>query len=185
MDRRGGRRDCGGRAPPARAALPSLVEVEVTHSTTTDPARPQYVHPLDDRSATRRAGGGERGGAAPGVAAGLRLVGVARASGRARTVPSASAAAGRGAAAGARRRRGRRRAAPSTASPPAAGRARWDDAAPGHGRLVARVDATRDEAARQAAIDAGGAARDLDRANDFCDAVPAPKTPHTLRVGGR
>ena len=40
----------------ARALLlPSLVEVEVTHSTTTDPARPQYVHPLDDRSATRRA----------------------------------------------------------------------------------------------------------------------------------
>jgi endonuclease/exonuclease/phosphatase family metal-dependent hydrolase len=48
--------------------------------------------------------------------------------------------------------------------------------------LVARVDATRDEAARQAAIDAGGAARDAYRANDFCDAVPAPKTPHTLRV---
>ena len=40
----------------ARALLlPSLVEVEVTHSRTTDPARPQYVHPLDDRSATRRA----------------------------------------------------------------------------------------------------------------------------------
>ena len=48
--------------------------------------------------------------------------------------------------------------------------------------LVARVDATRDEAARQAAIDAGGAARDAYRANDFCDAVPATKTPHTLRV---
>ena len=168
----------------ARALLlPSLVEVEVTRSheathgrrpkrrdRSTAPAR------RPERDAAR--GRGERSGAAPGALAGLRPS--PSASGaqeprarRRRRRPRSRGRRARRRGRGARRRRRPRHRRRSD---------RWDDARRAMDVLVARVDTTRDEAARQAAIDAGGAARDA-RANDFCDAVPAAKTACRSRVG--
>ena len=164
----------------ARALLlPSLVEVEVTHSTTTDPARPQYVHPLDDRSATRRA--------VEASTAALRRE-LSRAYGQAQKRVRARKNRAAPPPPPAEEPRPARAVAAAAARGAVDGLAAGGEVVDGTTRrramdvLVARVDATRDEAARQAAIDAGGAARQAYRANDFCDAVPAPKTPHTLRV---
>ena len=140
------------------------------------PGAPAYVHP-PTTGARRARGGSERGGAAPALA-GLRPS-PKRVRARAAT-RRAAAAAGRGAAAGARRRRGRG-AAPSTAR--RRRRALMGRRGAGPWTCSWRASTRRARAARQAAIDAGGAARDAYRANGF--ATPCPPQKRPTPGGGR
>ena len=163
-----------------RAVLfPSLEEVEVldvaAQRASVEEARPQYVHPLDDRSATRRA--------VEASAAALRKE-LARAYGQAQ----ARVRARKNRAAPPPQPSEKLRPARAVAALAAKGAVAGGEVIDGTTRrkatdlLVARVDAMRDEAARQAAIDVPGAARDAYQENAFCDAVPAAKAPRTLRV---